>query len=82
MKAANMGQRRVFTAIVLGYVTFVCAWGSSIYSSATYAVADAFDVGLTVSLLGVSFYVLGFALGPLVCKLPSALHLSLCGLEK
>jgi predicted phage tail protein len=59
---------RIITVAVLGYSTFVAAWGSSIYSSATYAIAAHFHVGIEVSLLGVSFYVLGFAFGPLVCE--------------
>jgi len=59
-------RKKIITVAVLGYATFVAAWGSSIYSSATYAVAAQFHVGSEVSLLGVSFYVLGFAFGPLV----------------
>jgi MFS transporter, DHA1 family, multidrug resistance protein len=56
--------RRIFTAAILGYTTMVSAFGSSIFSAATRAVAAEFRVGTTVALLGVSFYVLGFAFGP------------------
>ncbi|KAK4455468.1 major facilitator superfamily domain-containing protein [Podospora aff. communis PSN243] len=56
--------KKIFTAAILGYTTMVAAFGSSIFSAATRAVAAEFKVGTTVALLGVSFYVLGFAFGP------------------
>lgn len=40
------------------------AFTSSIFSPATFAVAAEFNVGTEVGLLGVSFYVMGFAFGP------------------
>jgi DHA1 family multidrug resistance protein-like MFS transporter len=42
----------------------VSAFTSSIFSTATRAVAHKFHVSSEVGLLGLSFYVLGFALGP------------------
>ena len=51
---------------MLGYTTLVSAFTSSIFSSATEAVADYFAVSAEVGLLGLSFYVLGFATGPLL----------------
>ncbi|KAI5778298.1 major facilitator superfamily domain-containing protein [Geopyxis carbonaria] len=59
-------RKKLITAAVLGYTTFVSAWGSSIYSAATSEVSAHFGVSTEVSLLGMSFYVLGFAFGPLV----------------
>lgn len=56
--------KKIFTSAILGYTTMVSAFGSSIFSAATRAVAAEFHVGTTVALLGVSFYVLGFAFGP------------------
>lgn len=50
---------------MLGYTTFVSAFGSSIFSTATKIVAAKYHVADEVGLLGISFYVLGFALGPL-----------------
>jgi len=56
---------RLITAVVLGYTTLVSAFTSSIFSTATRVVATEFGVSTEVGLLGLSFYVLGFALGPL-----------------
>jgi len=49
---------------MLGYTTMTAAFGSSIFSAATRAISAEFNVSTTVALLGVSFYVLGFAFGP------------------
>ena len=49
---------------MLGFTTLVSAFTSSIFSTATRAVAAQFHVSAEVGLLGLSFYVLGFALGP------------------
>ena len=56
---------RVLTAVMLGYTTLVSAFASSIFSTATRVVAARYHVSTEVGLLGLSFYVLGFALGPL-----------------
>jgi len=55
---------RVFTAVMLGYTTLVSAFTSSIFSTATRTVAAQYHVSTEVGLLGLSLYVLGFALGP------------------
>ena len=57
---------RLLTAIMLGYTTFVSAFASSIFSTATQAVAREFGVSSEVGLLGLSLYVLGFAFGPIL----------------
>ena len=41
-------------------------WASSVYSPAIGQVSDRFGVGTEVSLLGLSFLLLGFGLGPLL----------------
>ena len=51
---------------MLGYTTLVSAFTSSIFSTATTEVARIFHVSVEVSLLGLSFYVLGFATGPIL----------------
>lgn len=56
---------RLYTAVMLGYTTLLAAFTSSIFSAATFAVADEFDVSSEVGLLGLSLYVLGFATGPI-----------------
>jgi len=49
---------------MLGYTTLVSAFTSSIFSTATRTVAAQYHVSTEVGLLGLSLYVLGFALGP------------------
>lgn len=58
-------KKKVLTALMLGYTTLVSAFTSSIFSTATGVVARVFGVSTEVGLLGLSFYVLGFALGPI-----------------
>jgi len=57
-------KKKFWTAVILGFTTFVAAFGSSIFSSATSSIAKIYHVNQTVGILGVSFYVLGFAFGP------------------
>lgn len=65
MHAQNWSSnRKILTAAMLGYTTMISAFGSSIFSAATPAVAREFGVSQTVGVLGVSLYVLGFAFGP------------------
>jgi len=55
---------RILTAFMLGYTTLVSAFTSSIFSTATREIAAQYHVSTEVGLLGLSLYVLGFALGP------------------
>ncbi|EMR66766.1 hypothetical protein MGN70_012336 [Eutypa lata] len=57
-------KKKLLTAAMLGYTTMTSAFASSIFSSATAAIAAEFDVSTEVGLLGVSLFVLGFATGP------------------
>jgi DHA1 family multidrug resistance protein-like MFS transporter len=57
-------RKKIFTALMLGYTTLVSAFTSSIFSTATRTVAAQYHVSTEVGLLGLSFYVLGFAIGP------------------
>jgi len=59
-------RKKIFTAAMLGFTTMTSAFGSSIFSAATRVVAHQFGVGVTVGVLGTSFYVLGFATGPVL----------------
>lgn len=49
---------------MLGFTTLTSAFTSSIFSAGTASIAEEFGVSSEVGLLGVSFYVLGFAFGP------------------
>ncbi|KAN0112817.1 MFS multidrug transporter-like protein [Hyaloscypha variabilis] len=57
-------KKKMLTAVMLGYTTLVSAFTSSIFSTATRTVAAQYHVSTEVGLLGLSLYVLGFALGP------------------
>lgn len=57
-------RKKILTAAMLGYTTMTSAFTSSIFSTATSVVANIYDVGTEVGLLGTTFYVLGFAFGP------------------
>lgn len=59
-------KKKVFLSVILGYTTLVAAFTSSIFSSATGAVARQFHVSTEVGILGISLYVLGFATGPIL----------------
>jgi DHA1 family multidrug resistance protein-like MFS transporter len=65
MKEIRLTDNRIFTALILGYTTLVSAFTSSIFSTATAAIAKQYHVSTEVGLLGLSFYVLGFAFGPI-----------------
>lgn len=57
-------RKKVLTAAMLGYTTMTSAFTSSVFSAATQYVGREFKVSSEVGLLGVSFFVLGFAFGP------------------
>ncbi|KAL6703999.1 hypothetical protein ACN47E_008850 [Coniothyrium glycines] len=59
-------KKKVLTAAILGYTTLTAAFGSSIFSAAIGVVQQQFGVGSVVATLGTSFYVLGFATGPIL----------------
>lgn len=59
-------RNRLVTAVMLAYTTLVSSFTSSIFSTATRVVAAEYNVSTEVGLLGLSFYVLGFAFGPIL----------------
>jgi hypothetical protein len=59
-------SRKWFTTAIVGLATFAVAGASSTYAGAAQQVKEEFHVGNEVSTLGVSLYVLGFAVGPCV----------------
>jgi len=60
-------RRRVVATVLLSLTTFVVTFASSVFSSALRVVAVEFGISDEVATLGTSLFVLGFALGPLVC---------------
>lgn len=59
-------KKKVWTGAMLGYTTLVAAFGSSVFSAATSAVAKQYGVSTEVGVVAISLYVLGFATGPMV----------------
>lgn len=59
------GKRLAITLIICLY-TFVVYTTSAIYTSSTEGVMKEFNVGLVEATLGLSLYVLGYGIGPLV----------------
>ena len=60
------GRKKVFVAAMLVYDALAATIGSSIFSNAVPHVDKEFHVGQEVGTLGVSFFVLGYAFGPVV----------------
>ncbi|RFU28006.1 hypothetical protein B7463_g8324, partial [Scytalidium lignicola] len=58
--------KKWMVTIMLGFVTFVVTFASSVFSNATIPVAKLYGVPLEVTTLGSSIFVLGFAFGPCV----------------
>lgn len=59
-------KKKLVTAAMLGFTTLTAAFGSSIISSATGAIAEIYGVSSVVATLATSLYVLGFATGPIL----------------
>ena len=65
--AMNFSIGRKWTiAILQSLSTFVVTYASSVYVSGIEGVMQHFDVSAEVATLGLSLFVLGFALGPLI----------------
>ncbi|KAJ9502622.1 hypothetical protein H2202_001743 [Exophiala xenobiotica] len=58
--------RKWIMTTLLGGMAAAITFGSSVWSSTIPVTSKQFDVSETVAVLGVSLYVLGFALGPIV----------------
>ncbi|RJE26836.1 transporter [Aspergillus sclerotialis] len=57
--------RKIMITITVSIATFVVSVGSSAYSGSNQQVVDYFEIDNEVATLGLSLFVLGFALGPL-----------------
>lgn len=60
--------KKIYHTIPCALFGFVVTFGSSVYSPAYKQIAERFDVSPTVSLLGVTLYVFGLALGPMIAS--------------
>ena len=63
-------KKKLSISITLGFVTLTAAFGSSVFSAAIGSVAEQYGISGEVGILGVSLYVLGFAIGPVLSVLP------------
>lgn len=59
-------KRKWAIATIMGLMTFVVTFASSVLSSATMVIAKQYGVGQEVVVLSISLFVLGFAFGPIV----------------
>jgi hypothetical protein len=59
-------RKKVVTTFLYGLTTLGATWATSVYSPAVAPVSKEYGVGKEVSLLGTSFLLLGFGLGPLL----------------
>lgn len=67
-------RKKLSVAVPLAFVTLTAAFGSSIFSAAIGSVTRQFDISAEVGTLGISLYVLGFALGPIIWAPMSELY--------
>jgi hypothetical protein len=59
-------RKKVITTLLYGLTTMGATWASSVYSPAVQQIATQYHVGTEASLLGLSFLLMGFGLGPLL----------------
>ncbi|KAG9244730.1 major facilitator superfamily domain-containing protein [Calycina marina] len=59
-------RKKLITTLLYGLTTMGSTWASAVYSPAVDQISEEFHVGATVSLLGISFLLCGFGLGPLL----------------
>ncbi|KAK3709685.1 hypothetical protein LTR37_010712 [Vermiconidia calcicola] len=59
-------SKKLIISCILVFDSLAATFASSIFSAASTAVGEEFNVGREVVTLGTSFFVLGYALGPLV----------------
>lgn len=60
----NFSMRRKWTICTMNaWLTFCVSFASSVYAPTTIIVATTFHVSDTVTILGISLYVLGYAFG-------------------
>ncbi|KAF4973432.1 hypothetical protein FSARC_257 [Fusarium sarcochroum] len=82
-------QKRIWATFMIAWFNLVVSIASSIFGSAQAAVAVEFGLSTEVTILGTSFFLVGYILGPLLFgplsekfgrKIPLIVGLVLCGL--
>ncbi|EGP83275.1 uncharacterized protein MYCGRDRAFT_106071 [Zymoseptoria tritici IPO323] len=59
-------KKKCICTRLYGFTAMFGTFASAVYSPAVYEVAREFNVGTQVSLLGISLFLIGFGIGPLV----------------
>ncbi|RDW78288.1 hypothetical protein BP5796_06140 [Coleophoma crateriformis] len=59
-------HKKVTTTVLYGFTTAGATWASSVYSPATASIAQEFGVSAEVSTLGLTLFLFGFGIGPLL----------------
>lgn len=59
-------RKKVITTLLYGLTTMGATWSTSIYSPAIAQISKQYDVAEEVGVLGTTFLLLGFGLGPLL----------------
>jgi hypothetical protein len=59
-------RKKLITTFLYGLTTMGSTWASSVYSPAIGQISEEYHVGEEVGLLGLSFLLMGFGLGPLL----------------
>ncbi|KAF2664696.1 MFS general substrate transporter [Microthyrium microscopicum] len=59
-------RKKVVTTVLYGMTTAIATWLSSIYTSASQSISTEFHISPEVSTLGVTLFLFGFGLGPLL----------------
>ena len=59
-------RKKLITTLLYGLTTMGSTWASSVYAPAIGQISGQFHVGEEVGLLGLSFLLMGFGLGPLL----------------
>ncbi|KAF4626840.1 hypothetical protein G7Y89_g11313 [Cudoniella acicularis] len=58
--------KKIITTVLYGMTTGGSTWASSVYTSAGDSIAEEFGIGSVVSTLGLTLFLLGFGIGPLL----------------
>lgn len=59
-------RKKLVTTLLYGLTTMGSTWASSVYSPAVEQISEEYGVANEVGILGVSFLLLGFGIGPLL----------------
>ncbi|PRT52695.1 Polyamine transporter 1 [Wickerhamiella sorbophila] len=59
-------RKKIYNGFCLSFATFILTWDSSIYSVTVPMMEEIYHIGRVPAVLGISLYVMGFAVGPII----------------